>query len=752
MGSFGHPLRFGVVIEAAAGDPARAARLAAVAESVGLDLVAVEGDATSEGFDPWTTLSWVAGRTTTIGLLPVSLDPAEQPPAVTARAALSLDRLSDGRVSLALTTGHDTQQESVAQLAEAVDIVRGVLTPGAGGLDYRGDHFQAHVDAGPAAKHRIPLWLSGSGAKLLSLVGRSADGWLADLGTGDERALEDLRSGNSAIDLAAHFASRDAGDIARIVRVRGGFDAAGAADGFCHGEPARWVKDLAPLAVRDGVSTFLVTLADEAAIERFAAEVVPALRERVNADLGVELPTRWPRTAQARSRRAPGLDYDAIPEELAEIAVEPGDFDYARVRSTLFVTGTPALVLRPRTVDEAGSAVRFAAGTGLEIAVRSGGHGIGGRSTNDGGIVIDLARMNTVEVLDAGAGLVRVGAGAKWGQVAVALAPYGLALTSGDSPGVGVGGLALGGGIGFLGREDGLTIDRMRAATVVTADGSVLRASAEENPDLFWALRGAGANMGLVAEFEFEAAHRTDVGWAQLVVDASDLPGLIAGYGRVAQAAPRDTTAFFHVGPSAPNQPRVAQISVMVASSDPDQVRQRLVPFTELAPVYDVQAVIAPYAAIMGSLPDDEDGGGQQGGGELVSRSALVPELDAGVVTSLATMLERRVVWVVAIRAMGGAISDVPVGDTAFAHRDAGFQIFARGARLAQVDGAWDQLSQSAVGTYIGFDSDERPERINAAYPDLTLAKLREIKKTYDPRNLFHDNFDVALPRTRRPE
>src|SRR5690606_14852414 len=202
-------------------------------------------------------------------------------------------------------------------------------------------------------------------------------------------------------------------------------------------------------------------------------------------------------------------------------------------------------VLRPRTTAEVVDALAFARRhPHLPLGIRSGGHGVSGRSTNDGGIVIDLRRMNTVEVLDEATRRVRVGPGARWKDVAAALRSRGWALTSGDHGGVGVGGLATAAGIGLLGRRQGLTIDRLRAAEVVLADGSVVRADETENPDLFWAIRGAGGNFGIVTSFEFEADEVGDVGYAQLVLDASDPEVLLRRFGEVATAAPRDTTAF----------------------------------------------------------------------------------------------------------------------------------------------------------------------------------------------------------------
>src|SRR5690606_28086354 len=149
----------------------------------------------------------------------------------------------------------------------------------------------------------------------------------------------------------------------------------------------------------------------------------------------------------------------------------------------------------------------------LPLGVRSAGHGISGRSTNDGGIVLDVGALDSIEVLDEQRRLVRVGPGARWQEVAAALQPHGWVITSGDYGGVGVGGLATAGGVGYFAREHGLTIDRMRAAELVLADGSVVRTDAQHDPELFWGVRGAGANLGVVTAFEFEAAEAGEVGW-----------------------------------------------------------------------------------------------------------------------------------------------------------------------------------------------------------------------------------------------
>src|SRR5690606_12101842 len=202
---------------------------------------------------------------------------------------------------------------------------------------------------------------------------------------------------------------------------------------------------------------------------------------------------------------------------LASTAVEPGDDAYRSVSSTYLRGRAPGLVLRPLSVQQVAEALSFArAHTPVPLGVRSGGHGIRRRSTDRGGLVIDVGGMNTIAVLDHATRRVRIGPGATWKQVAKTLAPFGWALGSGDYGGVGVGGLATAGGIGLLSRKHGLTIDHVKAVDLVLADGTPVRATDTENADLFWGVRGAGANFGIATSFEFEASEVGEVGWAKL--------------------------------------------------------------------------------------------------------------------------------------------------------------------------------------------------------------------------------------------
>ncbi|SDE61473.1 FAD/FMN-containing dehydrogenase [Blastococcus fimeti] len=691
----GPAVRLGIQLDPA-GDPAAAVELAVTAERLGYDLVIVPGPAEG-GWDPWTLLSWIAGRTDRIRLVAAGTDGATAP-ALLARAAASLDLLVPGR------------------------LVLGVAGDGPGPLP----------DAG------VPVWRSGDEHPDLELAGSTADGWIGHLdGSGTHWLQKRLR----LLDQAAVRAGRDPRELQRVITLCGVLtDSPTPAEGCLDGPAERWIADLAPLVVEHGVSTFVLRADDATAadrLERFARDVAPGLHEAAARALAAGVLAARPlRRADVRARRRPGIDYDGLPGSLAATAVEPGDAGFGAVRSTYLRGGNPGLVLRPGTVAEVADAVAFARRhQHLPLGVRSGGHGISGRSTNDGGLVIDVGALDRIEVLDERRRLVRIGPGARWKEVALALQPHGWALTSGDYGGVGVGGLATAGGIGFLGRKQGLTIDHLRAVELVLADGSSVRATDSEHPELFWAVRGAGANFGIATAFEFAVDEVPEVGWAQLAFRVDDPAAFLVEFGRVTTAAPRETTPNLIMGGTG-----VAQLMAMVASDDPDVVLAQLEPFARLAPLVQQQVVIAPYAAIMNMFPDAP----HAGVGEPVSRSGLVRALTPEVATASATLLDSGAVHWFQLRSMGGAIADVVPEATAFAHRDAAFSITAMGANAQRVDRWWNGLRPHLSGSYLSFESDPSPDRVPEAFPPRTLARLRALKAELDPTTLFRDNFSVA--------
>lgn len=738
MPDYGHPLLFGTFVTPVNNPPQQAVQLAQLSEQLGYDLVTFQDHPYQAAFhDTWTLMSWVAAVTERIHIAGNVLNLPLRQPAVLARSVASLDLLSEGRIELGIGAGGFwdaieamggeklTPGQGVDALSQAIDVIRGIWDAGdrtplrAGGEH----HSVSGAKRGPAPAHDIPIWIGALKPRMLRLIGTKGDGWLPSL---PYLKPGDLAAGNAVIDQAAADAGRDPREIRRLLNVGGGMSA----------------DEAISLALEDGVSTFIVMGDDPSAMQRFA-ELMPDIRDAVateRASRGTE--QGRVRGEAALAKRREGIAYDEVPASLAADAVEPGDSRYSRMRNNYLRGGAPGLVLRPANVEQVVDAVGFArAHPDLPLGVRSGGHGISGRSTNDGGIVIDLGRLNRIDVVDEQSRLVRIGPGARWGDVAAALAPHGWALSSGDYGGVGVGGLATAGGVGWLVREHGLTIDHLRAAEVVLASGEVVRASETENADLFWAMRGAGGNVGIVTAFEFEVDEVGDVGWAQLAFDASDTAGFLERWGAAVESAPRDLTSFLIVGRPSPGEPTVAQVMAMVDSGDPDTIIERLQPLAEIAPLLQQSVQLVPYAQVMAN----SQGTDHHGQGEPVSRSALLDHFTPEAARSIARLIHSGEAYFFQVRSVGGAVADVDPDATAYAHRDANFSVVALGSNRTRLDAQWDTLVRPhSRGLYLSFETDQRQERLADAFPPATLDRLRAVKARVDPENLFRDNFSVG--------
>ncbi len=761
MTDYGHSLEFGTFITPGNNPPDAPVRLAQLSEQAGFDLVTFQDHPYQPGFlDTWTLMSWVAAQTSRIRVSANVHNVPLRPPAVLARAAASLDLLSGGRVDLALGAGgfwdaidsmggrRLTPGQAVDALEEAIAVIRGIWDVAERApLRIEGEYYHLRgAKRGPAPAHDIPIWIGALKPRMLRLIGRAGDGWLPSLAY---LQPGDLKRGMATIDEAATEAGRDPREVRRLVNIMGAFGAPGS--GPLRGPAGEWVEELLPLVLDDGVATFILASDDRRTIEQFGAEVIPALREAADAERasrsdidssGVGPGTRV-RSASARAARREGIDYDALPAALDAGAIEPGDAMYARVRNTYLRGGAPGLVLQVRSAAEVALALEFARRQAVPLGIRSGGHGISGRSTNDGGIVIDLSRMNDVTVIDEATRRIRVGAGARWIDVATTLEPHGWALSSGDYGGVGVGGLATAGGVGWLARSHGLTIDKLVSVHVVLADGREVDASAESNPDLFWAMRGAGANFGIATEFEFEVDEVPAVGFAQLTFAVgetrAEVADFLVAWGAAIEAAPREVTGQVILGGRRPGQPQLAQAMLVVDSDDPETIVDMLQPIAELAPLADQSVQLLPYAAVMANVQE----GFHNGQGEPMARSGLLEHLTPTFAAAAAAMLQDGLSYFFSIRAVGGAVSDVPADATAYANRSANFSVAAFG-RPGDFAVAWDALGPQFSGLYLSFETDTRPERLDAAFPGATLTRLRELKGRYDPDNVFRDNFNVV--------
>lgn len=747
--NYGHPLEFGTFITPDGKDAKRTVALARLSEDLGYNLVTFQDHPyRSDYLDTWTLMSWIAGATDQIRIAANVLNLPLRDPAVLARSAASLDLLSQGRLEMALGAGSYwaaiesmggtrlSPGEAVEALSEGLDVIRALWAVGdRQSVRYNGEHYQlAGAQPGPVSAHDIPIWIGARKPRMLRLIGQKGDGWLPSLGS---MRPGDLAAGNAIIDRSAIEAGRDPREIRRLVNIGGAFGSS--RTGFLKGTSQDWVDDLLPLVTEDGVSTFILSSDDGEMLEQFATEVAPRLREAAEAAIPGGFLARPVKRLAVREKRREGIDYDNIPQSLVNTVTEPGDTGYAYVRSTYMRGGSPGIVFQVENTDQVVDALAYARQhPDVPFSVRSGGHGISGRSTNNGGIVLDLGKMNDMTVLDVSSRRVRIEPGARWMNVASFLAPYGWALTSGDFGGVGVGGLSTAGGIGFMARKHGLTIDHIKAVEMVLADGSIVRASEDINSDLFWAVRGAGANFGIVVAFEFEVDVVGNVAWAQFMYDASNTADFLEKWGAAIEASPRDVSGEIIMGAPQPGQPMIAQAMLMVDSDDPDTIIEQLQPIANVAPLYDQQIVITTYESVIRNAPETP----HQGRGEPTSHNGHVEHITPAFAEAAADLLHSGATYFFQIRTVGGAVSDVAEDATPYSGRSANFNVAAMGASPRRIDGHWARLRPHFSGLYLSFETDL--DRVHEAFTGEKLDRLREIKRKYDPDNFFRDNFNIA--------
>lgn len=433
-----------------------------------------------------------------------------------------------------------------------------------------------------------------------------------------------------------------------------------------------------------------------------------------------------------------------LKEAIRGEVVLPGDESYERLRNIFVHPGSPAVVVRCVDAADVCAAIRFARSEGLVLSVRSGGHSNAGFSTNNGGLVIDLSLINGVELVDPDRNVFRIGSGATWGEVARMLAPYGLAISSGDTTTVGVGGLLLGGGIGWMVRKHGLALDALVAAEVVTADGRVLRASAEENPDLFWAIRGGGGNFGIVTSFDVAAYRCGGVRFGTATYPAEEAAAVVKNWSRYLREAPVEITSTVAVYPGFGDAPPPVIITVCYAG-DEDGAAAAIDPLLQLGTLLEQNIKPVPYAGVL------EDPSELPPGWIPTVKSAFVPICEDDFIDTLITGARAFDTLFVELRSLGGAVRDVAPDATAFAHRDS--EALVNTVLLGSVEdnrplepafrSFWETLAPFTKGAYSNFLSAVRADDVVAIYPHETLARLRSIKSAYDPENLFNQNPNI---------
>lgn len=433
--------------------------------------------------------------------------------------------------------------------------------------------------------------------------------------------------------------------------------------------------------------------------------------------------------------------------------ITPNDADYDAARTVFYggIDRRPAAIARVANAADVARVVSLARETGLELAVRSGGHSPAGHGVSDGGIVLDLADMKQLDI--------NVEQHTAWAETGLTAAEYtaasaahGLATGFGDTGSVGIGGITLSGGVGYLVRKYGLTIDSLLAADVVTADGQLVRADAESHPDLFWAIRGGGGNFGVATRFLFRLHKVGAVVGGPLILPAT--PEVIAGFIAAADAAPEELSAIINVMPAPPmpfvppeQHGRLVVMALMAYAGPAEEGQRVLAPFRALAaPIADLVRPMS-YAEVY--PPEDPSYHPV-----AAAHSMFIDAFDARTSETILDHLRGATASfaVAQLRVLGGAMARVSVAATAFAHRQR--RIMASLAALYDrpeekaMHEAWvtdfaAALRQDGGSAYVGFLGDEGAARVRDAYPGATWERLAAVKAHYDPTNLFRLNQNV---------
>jgi hypothetical protein len=446
------------------------------------------------------------------------------------------------------------------------------------------------------------------------------------------------------------------------------------------------------------------------------------------------------------------VDFDMLEMRIKGRIVIPQHVDYDAFRALSLGNWDhrPAVIVCVLDAEDVAAALRFAQLNDLEVAVRSGGHSVGGYGSAPGGMVIDMREIDMIDIATDRASA-WVGTGLTAGEVTMTIEKQNLIIGFGDASTVGVGGLTLGGGVGYLVRKYGLTIDNLLAVEIVTAAGKVLIADSDNHADLFWALRGGGGNFGVVTRFKYKLHEMPSFTAGPLVLPAT--PEVIAGFFAAAEAATEDLTPIVMVMP-APPMPflppeihgKTVLLAMMAFNGPLEEANKALAPFRALAtPIADLVGP-APLSSLY--LPEDPDPK------PAVSiRSQFIEGIDVAAAEKMLALLGEcpARMHMAQIRVLGGAAARVEDNATAYAHRKArimlSFLTLDAPINLKRNE-AWvskclSRMKTSAPGVYVNFVAREGRDRLHDAYPEKTWNRLRQVKRHYDPGNVFHLNQNI---------
>ncbi|MGA8489168.1 MAG: FAD-dependent oxidoreductase [Terriglobales bacterium] len=454
--------------------------------------------------------------------------------------------------------------------------------------------------------------------------------------------------------------------------------------------------------------------------------------------------------------------FSAIKRRFRGDLLRPWDEDYAHARSiwNALAARNPALIARCFDVEDVQTAVRAAASTGILTAVRCGGHSLAGFGTCDGGLVIDLSPMRRVSV-DAEARKARFAGGCLLGSIDPATQEHGLVFPSGVVSHTGASGLVLGGGFGWLTRLHGLSCDNVETFTLVTADGSLLNASAKDNGDLFWALRGGGGNFGVVTEFEVKLHPLTSIVLGEGLCLEDDIPGLLRRWRDFMPEAPDQLKWNLNLrlaadGENVPNHVRGRPVAseTIIWLGDPEKGDQYLDRVFSLGRSVAVSRKVVSYLALQ-TMADTDFPHGRR----YYTKSGYFKSLDDSSIEQMVRALSTvpSPTTQIELAYLGGAAARVPPAETAFGDRSSPFVINLLAnwsepsdddANVAWIRKLFQALRPSmAPGVYVNFMSGDEDDRVTEAYRE-RWDRLIEVKSHYDPNNFSRLNQNIPPRRT----
>jgi hypothetical protein len=442
-----------------------------------------------------------------------------------------------------------------------------------------------------------------------------------------------------------------------------------------------------------------------------------------------------------------------LPAEFTGRIIFPGESEYDQARK-VFAGGfdrKPAAIIRVADAADVARAIAFAKQSGLPLSIKSGGHSAAAYSVCDNGVVIDMHDMRSVQI-DAANKTAWAETGLTAYELTQELDKQNFVLGFGDTGSVGIGGITLGGGIGFLARKYGLTIDNLLAAEIVTADGQTLQVDSENHPDLFWAIRGGGGNFGVVTKFKYQLHELKEAFGGLLFLPAT--PEVISGFMALADKAPEELSTIINIMPAPPmpmipaeHHGKLAVMAIMMYAGNPEDGEKALAP---------IRALAVPLADLLRPMrykdiyfpPDDSYHP------KALATTMMMKSVDVQLAQTMIEHLNNSdaKMRAVQLRVLGGAVSRVAAEATAYAHRNslilANIATFydteeEKPKRQAWVSNLSKALYQGDDGAYVGFIGPDEEARVRAVYPEATWHRLSEVKKLYDPANLFNRNVNI---------